>query len=192
MRSDDVFPPDTASRRRAHGLLRGLCEHCDVTFLYLQTPEHGIASRGPDFDVRRIAIVQPAQGGRALRSALEWLRGLASPLPAEARRFTMAAFREAQRRFVAEAAGEPVVIVCDGLEMSGNVERTLAAKRVLLEFEGDGACATLPVREAERRRADRHAAEVSGAFDLVFTVASESDAGAAVRLHAECAALAGP
>lgn len=188
MKSDFILPPDTGGKIRTYNLMRELRRLCDVTYLCFKgpgppEPEGSIAECAD----RMVSVVRaeeqksgPAFYGRVLR-------GIASRRPYIVQKYRSSTLASRERELVLDhlkKEDQPVVILCDFLEMAENVAWELPCPKVLFQHNVESEIwhqyymnERNPLKKAywdfERRRMKRYESATCNRFDAIFAVSEE-------------------
>ncbi len=190
LKSDYVDPPDTGGKLRTYNLLRELHKRCDVTYVSLTSDPRKHATEAC-WASRIITFFRREEKKAGIEFYLRLLTRLFSRRPYIVQKYLCRQIREYQRHLLSSPANgksttrDQTVLICDFLEMAGNVVRSTPWPKVLFQHNVESVIwrryvdnETNWLKRAyfwfECQRLTRYERETCNRFDLVLAV-SEKD-----------------
>ena len=191
MKSDYIYPPDTGGKLRTYNLLRELHKRCDVTYASLTSERTENVNGKANWASEILTVFRPEERKSGVVFYLRLLKRLFSLRPYIVQKYVCREIRELQQRLLAQAAdGEPTsqdktVLICDFLEMAGNVVWSTPWPKILFQHNVESVIwrryvdnETNWLKRAyfwfEYQRLRRYERKMCNRFDVVLAV-SERD-----------------
>ncbi|MBI2827566.1 MAG: glycosyltransferase [Planctomycetia bacterium] len=190
LKSDYVDPPDTGGKLRTYHLLKNLRQWCDVTYVSVCTPREANGQPKATPWASRI-VTFPREEERKAGAAFyaKVLARAFSTKPFVVQKYASREIRDCQRGLCGAQNGsathdQDTVVVCDFLEMSGNVDWSLPWPKVLFQHNVESVIwrryfenESNPLKRAyfwyEQARLRRFERAACNRFDLVLAVSPQ-------------------
>ena len=189
MKSDYIDPPDTGGKIRTYNLLRELKQHCAVTYVSLHSKGclvRGLTAKNWASHVVTFPYVEENKSG--LRFILRVFAAMMSTMPYIVQKYRSQDIRDYQQRLInssidGNAVNSGMVLVCDFLEMTANVDWSLPCPKVLFQhnvesviwrryFENERNLFKKAYFWFEHRRMHRYERTACNRFDMVLAVSA--------------------
>lgn len=188
IKSDYVDPPDTGGKIRTYNLLRQLKKRCRVWYVSLQGDGAPRTGDSTDFASRVDTFARAEERKSGLRFIMRVLAAMFSTKPYIVQKYYSSEIRNCQRR-ITTSSGEALssdqsVLICDFLEMTGNVDWQLQCPKILFEhnvesviwrryFENERNVLKRAYFWFEHRRMELYERRICNRFDLVLVVSPQ-------------------
>jgi glycosyltransferase involved in cell wall biosynthesis len=188
IKSDYIDPPDTGGKIRTYKLLQELNSRCHVTYVSLRS---GIESVSGETNWKWASRIVTFPFSEKKKSGplfmLSVVAAMFSAKPYIVQKYVSPEIKYCQRQFLSSnvaPAKDGMILVCDFLEMTGNVDWSLPCPKVLFQHNVESVIwrrysetTRNPIKRAyfwfEHRRMKRFERHVCNQFDLVLTVSPQ-------------------
>ena len=190
LKSDYIDPPDTGGKIRTYNLLRELGKSCNVTYVSLNnSPRQQEETNGVSWATRIKSVFRPEERKAGFGFYGRILARMVSPKPYIVQKYLSNEIRDYQQQLFPTASGVPqwdgeTVVICDFLEMTGNVVWSLPGPKILFQHNVESVIwqryhenETNRLKKSyfwfEAQRLKRYESNVCNRFDLVLAVSSK-------------------
>lgn len=187
IKSDYVDPPDTGGKIRTYNLLREINRICPVTYVSLWSKGSTATVKSSDWASRIEAYPHSEEKKSGVLFALRVLAGMFSEKPYIVQKYKCPEIRDSQYRLTSEsgqASAGGAVLVCDFLEMVGNVNWGLPCPKLLFQhnvehiiwrryFENEQNLLKKFYFWFEHWRMKRYERQACNRFDLILAVSPQ-------------------